>query len=71
MKPQNLEKMLEFCKRVLTNVSFDRLLFRKELKKAIKWVKKEELIQLREWCQNKFGHVYSDIIAESFQPSFA
>lgn len=61
--------MLEFCKKVLMNVSFDRLLFRKELKKAIKWVKKEELVQLKEWCLSKFGHVYGDIIAESFQPS--
>ena len=41
--------MLEFCKKVLTNVSFDRMLFTKELQKAIKWVKKEELTALREW----------------------
>jgi len=58
--------MLEFCKKVLTNVSFDRILFRKELKKAVKWLNREELGQLRQWCQNKFGHVYGDIIAESF-----
>jgi len=59
--------MLEFCKNILTKVSFDRILFRKELKKAISWLKtKEEKIQLREWCQNQFGSVYGDIISDSF-----
>lgn len=61
--------MLEFCKKVLMKVSFDRLLFKKELKKAIKWVKKDELVQLKEWCVTKFGHVYGDIITESFRPA--
>ncbi len=63
--------MLDFCKKVLTNVSFDRLLFKKELRKAIKWVKKDELIQLREWCLAQFGHKYNDIITVSFQPVLA
>jgi len=62
-------KMLEFCKKVLTNVSFDRILFRKELRKAIKWVSNEEIGQLKQWCQSRFGHIYGDIIAETFQPS--
>ena len=71
-KAQNpQEVMLEFCKKVLTNVSFDRILFRKELLKAIKWVKKEELIQLREWCVRKFGYKYGDIIQTSFTPVLA
>lgn len=60
--------MLEFCKKVLTNVSFDRILFRKELQKAIKWVKKDELIQLRDWCMSQFGAKYGDIIQTSFRP---
>jgi len=58
--------MLEFCKKVLTNVSFDRMLFTKELQKAIKWVKKEELTALREWCLHQFGTRYGDVIDESF-----
>jgi hypothetical protein len=61
-----LGEMLEFSKKVLTNVSFDRMLFRKELKKAMKWLTREELGQLKQWCQNSFGHVHGDIIAESF-----
>jgi hypothetical protein len=63
--------MLEFCKKVLTKVSFDKSLFRKELKKAISWVKKEELVLLYEWCLKKFGHKYKNIILNSFQPVLA
>ncbi len=63
--------MLEFCKKVLTNVSFDRILFKKELQKAIKWVQKEELTSLREWCIDKFGYKYGDIIQSSFHPALA
>jgi hypothetical protein len=58
--------MLEFCKKVLTNVSFDRMLFLKELQKSIQWVKKDELAALREWCLNQFGHRYGDEINASF-----
>lgn len=60
--------MLEFCKKVLTNVSFDRKLFKKELSKAIKWVTKDEVNQLKNWCLAKFGHIYGDIISDTFRP---
>lgn len=60
--------MLEFCKSVLVKVSFDRILFKKELQKAIRWVKKEELNQLKDWCLRQFGYKYEDIILASFQP---
>lgn len=59
--------MLEFCKKVLTNVSFDRVLFTKELQKAIGWVNKEELKALKDWCINQFGARYGDVIQHSFQ----
>lgn len=59
--------MLEFCKKILTNVSFDRLLFAKELRKAVKWVSKEERRQLKAWCIQQFGNVYQDEITASFQ----
>lgn len=67
----NQEEMLEFCKKVLTNVSFDRKLFKKELNKAIKWVTKEEITQLKNWCIAKFGHIYGDIISDTFRPVLA
>lgn len=64
--------MLELCKEILTKVSFDRFLFSKELRKAIKWLKgDEELNHLRTWCMEKFGSRYSDIIKSSFQPKLA
>jgi len=59
--------MLEFCKKILTNVSFDRLLFAKELRKAVKWVSKEERRQLKDWCIQKFGNIYSEEITATFQ----
>lgn len=58
--------MLEFCKKVLTNVSFDRVLFTKELHKAIKWVNKEDLTSLKDWCVSQFGARYGDVIDDSF-----
>jgi hypothetical protein len=61
--------MLEFCKEILTKVSFDRLLFRKELQKATKWLKGEELNQFKQWCLETFGTLHSDIIQATFQPA--
>jgi hypothetical protein len=58
--------MLELSKKVLEKVSFDRLLFRKELRKAIRWVTKEERLALQAWCLVTYGHMYKDVILESF-----
>jgi hypothetical protein len=64
--------MLELCKEILTKVSFDRFLFSKELRKAIKWLKgDEEIKHLRTWCMEMFGAKYSDIIKLSFRPGLA
>lgn len=59
--------MLEFCKKVLEKVSFDKHLFKKELLKAISWVKTDELELLRRWCLIKFGNLYQQLIEDSFQ----
>ena len=34
--------MFEYTKEILMKVSFDKVLFKKELKKAVKWLKSEE-----------------------------
>ena len=47
--------MLEYCKTVLAKVSFDKKLFEKELKKALKSLVPEEIKQLREWCYQHFS----------------
>lgn len=58
--------MLELSKKILAKVSFDKKLFRKELKKAVQWVRPDELIVLRAWCLVQFGHLYADLIADEF-----
>ncbi len=59
--------MFEYSKEILTKVSFDRNLFKKELVKAIKWLKADERKLLMMWCVTTFGHKYGDIIAQSFR----
>lgn len=68
---ENFEAMLDFCKEVLLKVSFDRFLFRKELYKAIKRLKTEELSVFYRWCIDQFGSVYGDVIARAFRPGLA
>ena len=58
--------MLELSKKILAKVSFDRRLFRKELKKAVSWVNTDEVLLLRAWCLASFGHVYAEVIADVF-----
>ncbi|HXT83168.1 MAG TPA: hypothetical protein VN704_02380 [Verrucomicrobiae bacterium] len=51
----------------MEKVSFDKTLFRKELKKAIKWVKPNEKTLLKVWCLATFGHQYAEEILEIFK----
>ncbi len=44
--------MLEYYKTVLGKVSFDPLLFRKELRKAFRQLAGEERIALRDWLKD-------------------
>lgn len=57
--------MYEMTKHILEKVSFDKSLFRKELFKARKFLKKDELLLLRLWCLTTFGHLYQDVIVEA------
>jgi hypothetical protein len=59
--------MLEYTKTVLQKVSFNRELFAKELRKAFKWLKKEELVLLQAWCIATFSDSYHDLISEVFR----
>ena len=59
--------MFELSKKVLRKVSFDKYLFVKELRKAAKWLKEEEALLLKAWCLATFGHVYKDVILETFE----
>lgn len=59
--------MLEMTKLVLQRVSFDSRLFKKELVKALKWLKKEEALALQAWCIATFGSQYANLIHEVYQ----
>jgi hypothetical protein len=59
--------MLEFSKSVLQKVSFDHLLFKKELTKSIQWINEADAKDLREWCLEMYGNKYSDIIQQAFE----
>lgn len=61
--------MLELCKEILVKVSFDKLLFQKELNKALRWIKSDELENFKNWCFNQFGRKYPDVIRSAFSRS--
>ncbi len=58
--------MLNYVKTVLTKVSFDALLFEKELRKAIRLLIADEVNDLRSWCYNRFGNVHGAILNRCF-----
>lgn len=58
--------MSEYFKTILAKVSFDRWLFEKELKKAIRSLVPEEIITLRDWCYDQFGQIYESILNKCF-----
>ncbi len=59
--------MFELSKNILEKVSFDKTLFRKELTKAVSWLKPDEKMLLMVWCVATFGHKYKDVISEVYK----
>ncbi|MBT3612461.1 MAG: hypothetical protein HN522_05930 [Flavobacteriales bacterium] len=57
--------MLEFSKKILQKVSFDKKLFTKELQKSARWIEKHEVSALKIWVLTSFAH-YKDTILEVF-----
>jgi len=57
--------MLEFSKKILNKVSFDKNLFKKELLKSVSWVSKKEVITLKIWALSTFSQ-YKNTIIEVF-----
>lgn len=58
--------MLELSKLILQKVSFDRNLFKKELGKSLKWIKKDERTQLKNWVMSKYGNSFKKEITQVF-----
>jgi len=59
--------MFELSKQILEKVSFDKVLFKKELHKALKWLKEDERVMFKVWCLATFGQMYGDVIKEVFR----
>ncbi|MCP2042390.1 hypothetical protein [Pontibacter sp. HSC-36F09] len=58
--------MLEYVKTILLKVSFDKMLFEKELRKAFKVLIPDELKQLKQWCYEKFSERYLFVLNKVF-----
>ena len=58
--------MLEYIKTILLKVSFDKMLFEKELRKAFKVLATEELQQLKQWCYDQFSGMYLVVLNKVF-----
>jgi hypothetical protein len=59
--------MLDYAKTILLKVSFDRLLFEKELRKALRMLVPEEVAQLKAWCYQEFAKLYRSILKKVFR----
>lgn len=57
---------MEYAKLILPKVSAWEGLFKKELLKCVNWVRVDELHELGNWCYNKFGEIYPEILDEVF-----
>ena len=57
--------MLEFSKKILNKVSFDKKLFKKELIKSIGWLNKQEGLVLKIWALSTFVQ-YKNITLKVF-----
>ena len=58
--------MLDYCKSILTRVSFDARLFEKELLKAIRALVVNEIQELKIWCYANFGVEHAAILNRCF-----
>ena len=57
---------LEYSEQILEKVSFDRQLFEKELRKAIRLLTDADVRELRNWCLLHYQSVYLAIILACF-----
>ena len=62
----NALEMLDYFKTILKKVSFDVILFEKELKKAIKSLVKKEIEELKMWCFNHFWDKHPQVLQKCF-----
>ena len=54
--------MLDYAKLILLKVSFSRVLFEKELRKALKLLQPLEIGEFRNWCYAQFSRLYRRVL---------
>ncbi len=59
--------ILDYVKLILEKVSFDKILFEKELKKGLVQLSKIEVLKLKKWCYATFGEMYRAILNKVFR----
>ena len=59
-------EMLELMKIVLSKMTFDRRLFKKELLKAVQRIPQEQLQEFRAWCYDQFANKYPVALKHAF-----
>ena len=59
--------LLNYAKLILSKVSFDESLFRREIRKFLSELKGQECSLLRQWCVQEFGTVHGQLLQEEFQ----
>ena len=58
--------MLEYIKTILVKVSFDKKIFEKELRKAIRSLIGDELDDLKQWCYAQFYDTHPHVLRRCF-----
>ncbi|MGB3778706.1 MAG: hypothetical protein WA960_10140 [Tunicatimonas sp.] len=65
-KPSSSTPPLTYVKLILAKVSFDAVIFQRELRKAVNVLLPHELSNLEQWCYRRFGNVYGALLDECF-----
>lgn len=58
--------MLDYVKMILLKVSFSKVLFEKELRKALQVILPAEVLDFRRWCYQQFSRIYRRVLKRVF-----
>ena len=61
-----MHPMLDYAKMILLKVSFSKVLFEKELRKALRTLLPAELPDFRAWCYAQFKRIYRKVLRRVF-----
>lgn len=59
--------MLEAQKKIISDISYDKNLFRKEVIKTLVWSKTSEKNDLKNWLSQNFGDSHQSILSKVFE----